>query len=59
MARPRNILINAFPPGTVTQEQASEALRKSGGDVEKAKKLVQEAASAKPNTATDDDRKCQ
>jgi hypothetical protein len=57
MARPRNILINAFPPGTVTQEQASEALRKSGGDVEKAKKLVQEAASAKPNTATDDDQK--
>jgi len=43
MARPRNVLMNFFPPGTVTPEQASDALRKANGDIEKAKKILEQA----------------
>lgn len=41
MARPRNILMGYFPPGTITAEQASDALRQAGGDLDFAKKILQ------------------
>ena len=43
MVRPRNALIEAFPPGTVTLEEASEALRQARGDLEEAKRALASA----------------
>lgn len=40
MARKRAQLMSMFPEGTLSAEQASEALRKSKGDVEQAKQSV-------------------
>jgi hypothetical protein len=37
MVRPRAALLACFPPGSVTAEEASEALRGAGGDFEAAK----------------------
>lgn len=45
MARPRNILMQSFPPGTVTAEQASDALRRANGDLDRAKKIVEASLS--------------
>jgi WLM domain len=41
MVRPRTLLLSYFPPGTVTHEQVSQALREAAGDVEKAKHALQ------------------
>lgn len=42
MVRARTLLLSYFP--SITQEQASQALRESGGDVEKAKKALEKSA---------------
>ena len=46
MVRPRNILMNSFPPGTVTPEQVSNALRQAGGEMERAKKILEASSSS-------------
>jgi len=38
--RPRTVLLSLFPKGVVTPQEASDALRKSGGNLEEAKKLL-------------------
>lgn len=48
------MLLSHFPPGTITPEQASQALREASGDVEQAKEALKKAcvAVANKNTTT-------
>ena len=43
--RPRSVLLSFFPNGTITPEEASNALRESDGNIEDAKKLLQQSKS--------------
>ena len=43
MVRPRSLLLSYFP--SITQEQASQALREAGGDVGKAKKALEKTSA--------------
>jgi hypothetical protein len=54
MVRPRNALIEAFPPGTVTLEEASEALRRARGDLEEAKRALSSTRHPLPQQESDD-----
>lgn len=49
MARKRDSLLTAFPPGTITPSEASDALRQSGGDFEAAKRILEAALSLGSN----------
>lgn len=55
MVRPRNALIAAFPH--LTPEEASEALRKAGGDLEKAKRAIAAAATSAPQAQNEQSEK--
>jgi len=56
MPRKRNQLIAAFPPGTLDSAAASEALRKAGGDLEKARLAIMAEHAAASSDAKKDDR---
>ena len=55
--RPRTVLLSLFPKGVVTPQEVSDALRKSGGNLEEAKKLLDnQLINSKPAAIVKDDR---